>query len=94
MYVEKWQIKAINIFLHQSRQYFLKFSFIPMNELNRIKVVLVEQKKTGKWLSEQLGVSVTTTSRWCSNSVQPDLQTLNRIAQLLKVSIHELIKQQ
>lgn len=65
-----------------------------MNELNRIKVVLVEQKKTGKWLAGQLGVSVTTTSRWCSNSTQPDLQTLNRIAQLLKVSIHELIKQQ
>ena len=38
-----------------------------MNELNRIKVVLVEQKKTGKWLAGQLGVSVTTTSRWCSN---------------------------
>lgn len=67
---------------------------ITMSELNRIKVVLVEQKKTGKWLAEQLGVSVTTTSRWCSNSAQPDLQTLNRIAQLLKVSIHELIKQQ
>lgn len=50
-----------------------------MNELNRIKVVLVEQKKTGKWLAGQLGVSVTTTSRWCSNSAQPDLQTLSKI---------------
>lgn len=38
-----------------------------MNALNRIKVVLVEQKKTGKWLAEKLGVSVTTVSRWCSN---------------------------
>lgn len=65
-----------------------------MDELNRLKVVLVEQKKTGKWLAEQLGVSVTTTSRWCSNASQPDLQTLNKIAKLLKVSIHELIKQQ
>lgn len=63
-----------------------------MNEINRIKVVLVEQKKTGKWLAEQLGVSVTTTSRWCSNATQPDLQTLNKIAELLKVSIHDLIK--
>ena len=72
----------------------LNLNKITMSELNRIKVVLVEQKKTGKWLAEQLGVSVTTTSRWCSNSAQPDLQTLNRIAQLLKVSIHELIKQQ
>lgn len=63
-----------------------------MNEINRIKVVLVEQKKTGRWLAEQLGVSVTTTSRWCSNATQPDLQTLNKIAELLKVSIHDLIK--
>ena len=65
-----------------------------MNELNRLKVVFVEQKKTGKWLAEQLGVSTTTTSRWCSNSAQPDLHTLNKIAQLLNVSIYELIKQQ
>ena len=65
-----------------------------MNELNRLKVVLVEQKKTGKWLAEQLGVSTTTTSRWCSNSAQPDLHTLNKIAQLLNVSIYDLIKQQ
>ena len=63
-----------------------------MNEINRIKVVLVEQKKTGRWLAEQLGVSVTTTSRWCSNATQPDLQTLNKIAELLKVSINDLIK--
>lgn len=64
-----------------------------MNELNRLKVVLVEQKKTGKWLAEQLGVSATTTSRWCSNAAQPDLLTLNKIAQLLNVSIFDLIKQ-
>lgn len=63
-----------------------------MNEMNRIKVVLVEQKKTGKWLAEKLGVSVTTISRWCSNASQPDLQTLNRIAVVLNVSIHDLIK--
>lgn len=64
---------------------------LAMNELNRLKVVLVEKKKTGKWLAEQLGVSVTTTSRWCSNSSQPDLYTLNKIAELLNVSVFELI---
>lgn len=63
-----------------------------MNEINRIKVVLVEQRKTGKWLAEQLVVSATTTSIWCSNATQPDLQTLNKIAELLKVSINDLIK--
>ena len=50
-----------------------------MDDLNRLKVVLVEQKKTGKWLAEQLGVSTTTTSRWCSNASQPDLQTLKEL---------------
>ena len=62
-----------------------------MEDLNRLKVVLAEQKKTGKWLAEQLGVSATTTSRWCSNDSQPDLQTLNRIAKLLHVNMKDLL---
>lgn len=62
-----------------------------MNELNRIKVVLVGHKRTGKWLAEQLGVSVTTTSRWCSNATQPDLSTLVKIASLLDVDVKDLI---
>lgn len=105
LYVEKWQTKVKTYFFHQSRQYFAKFSFISinantfalslnkitMNALNRIKVVLVEQKKTGKWLAEKLGVSVTTVSRWCSNSTQPDLQMLSKIATLLKVNTRDLL---
>lgn len=62
-----------------------------MSGLNRIKIVLVEKDKTGRWLAEQLGVSVTTISRWCSNSTQPDLITLAKIAFLLDVDIKELI---
>lgn len=62
-----------------------------MSELNRLKVVLVERRKTGKWLAEQLGVSVTTTSRWCSNAAQPDLQTLEKIAQLLEIDKRDLL---
>lgn len=62
-----------------------------MSGLNRIKVVLVEQNKTGRWLAEQLGVSVTTISRWCSNATQPDLATLAKIASLINVDIKELI---
>lgn len=62
-----------------------------MSGLNRIKIVLVEKDKTGRWLAEQLGVSVTTISRWCSNSTQPDLITLAKIASLLYVDIKELI---
>ena len=60
-------------------------------DLNRIKVVLVEQKKTGKWLAEQLGVSACTVSRWASNTSQPNLSTLNDIAKLLGVDVKDLI---
>lgn len=62
-----------------------------MSDLNRLKVVLVEQKKTGKWLADQLGKSTCTVSKWCSNTVQPDLQTLESIAQLLNVDKRELL---
>lgn len=62
-----------------------------MANLNRIKVVLVEQQKTGKWLAEQLGKSTCTVSKWCSNTIQPDLVTLNKIATHLNVDIRELI---
>lgn len=62
-----------------------------MANLNRIKVVLVEKGKTGKWLAEQLGKSTCTVSKWCKNSVQPDLKTLNDIANLLKVDVKELL---
>lgn len=62
-----------------------------MANLNRLKVVLVEQEKTGKWLSEQLGKSNCTVSKWCSNTVQPDLKTLNEIADVLKVDVKDLL---
>lgn len=62
-----------------------------MANLNRLKVVLVENPKTGKWLAEQLGKSSCTVSKWCSNTVQPDLKTLNDIADLLKLDVKELI---
>jgi len=62
-----------------------------MANLNRIKVVLVEKQKTGKWLAEQLGKSNCTVSKWCSNTIQPDLQTLDKISQLLEVDRRELL---
>lgn len=62
-----------------------------MANLNRIKVALVESQKTGKWLAEQLGKSNSTVSKWCSNTVQPDLQTLDKIAKLLNIDTRELI---
>lgn len=62
-----------------------------MANLNRLKAVLAEQDKTGKWLAEQLGKSTCTVSKWCKNSVQPDLQTLERIAQLLNMDKRDLL---
>lgn len=59
--------------------------------LNRLKVVLVEQNKTGKWLAEQLGKSTCSVSKWCQNTVQPDLQTLDKISRLLDVDIKDLL---
>ena len=62
-----------------------------MKDLNRLKVVLVEKKRTSKWLAEELDKNVATVSKWCTNTIQPDLPTLNRIAELLDVDIKELI---
>lgn len=69
------------------------FNLIKMNKrpLNRIKVVLVENLKTSKWLAEQLGVSAVTVSKWCTNMHQPDLQTLAKIAGLIGCEKRELI---
>lgn len=55
-----------------------------MAKLNRIKVVLVEKQKTGKWLAEQVGKSACTVSKWCSNSTQPEIAQLKRVAYLLE----------
>ncbi|MCQ2065619.1 MAG: helix-turn-helix domain-containing protein [Bacteroidaceae bacterium] len=62
-----------------------------MANLNRLKVVLVEQGKTGRWLANELGKSTCTISKWCSNTVQPDLETLERIAKLLGVDKRDLL---
>lgn len=62
-----------------------------MKEINRLKVVLVEQKHTGKWLAETLGKNEATVSRWCTNETQPSLDTLLEIALALNVDIKELL---
>ena len=62
-----------------------------MAKINRLKVVLGEKEKSGKWLADQLGKSTCTVSKWCSNTTQPDLHTLSKIAQLLNVDTRELL---
>ena len=61
-------------------------------DLNRLKVILVEKKKSNLWLSKQLGCAPTTVSKWCTNSSQPPLETLLKITKLLDVDIKDLIR--
>ena len=71
------------------------YSFICKMEnkdLNRLKVVLAEKKKTNKWLAEQLGKDPATISKWCTNSAQPNLENLVEIAKCLEVTVNDLIR--
>ncbi len=74
-----------SVYLHQKQ--YIDF----MEDLNQLKLVLVKCKRTNKWLAEQLGVNQTTVSKWCTNTTQPDLATLKRISELLKVNVSEII---
>lgn len=62
-------------------------------DINRLKLVLVEKKRTGKWLAEQLGKDPSTVSKWCSNATQPSLDILVNIAKLLEVDVKQLINE-
>lgn len=61
-------------------------------DLNRLKVVLAEKKRTNKWLAEQLGVDPATVSKWCTNSAQPNLENLMEISRCLEIGLNELIR--
>lgn len=60
---------------------------------NRIKVVLIEQDKSSKWLAEKIKKDKSTVSRWCTNDMQPSIETLFQIAKILNISVKELINE-
>ncbi len=62
-----------------------------MQDINRLKILLAEKKRTNKWLCEQLGVNPTTVSKWCTNSSQPSLEMVFKMMEVLNVDIHQLI---
>ena len=62
-----------------------------MKEVNRIKVVLAEKKRTSKWLAEQIGKNPATVSKWCTNTIQPSMDTLLDIANALEMNIQYLL---
>lgn len=66
-------------------------SEIVIERINRLKLVLAEQNRKGKWLAEQLGKNEATISRWCSNSAQPSLEMLVKIATVLNVNTKDLL---
>lgn len=72
---------------------FLIFEKVKMDkDINRIKVVLAEKKRTNKWLAEQLGCAPTTVSKWCTNACQPPMETFIKVAKLLEVELSELVR--
>jgi transcriptional regulator with XRE-family HTH domain len=60
-------------------------------KLNRIKSVLADKDKTSKWLAEELGKDKTTISKWCTNTNQPDVESLIKISKLLGVEVNDLL---
>ena len=70
----------------------IELSMEETRDLNRLKVILAEKKKTNKWLAEQLGCAPTTVSKWCNNSSQPSLESIEKIANLLDIDYTELIR--
>lgn len=65
-----------------------------MRKYNRIKAVLADKDKTAKWLAEQVGRDRSTVSRWCTNDIQPPLEVLFQIAEVLEVNVCELLAKQ
>lgn len=63
-----------------------------VRDINRLKLVLVEKKKTAKWLAEELQKAPATVSKWCTNTSQPSLEMLMQIAKLLEVQVDDLLR--
>lgn len=87
--------KKIVIFAHENLAFYQQFDLrnikMERTDINRLKVVLVEKKRTNKWLAEQLGRDPATVSKWCTNVAQPTLETLLQIAKLLEVEVQDLL---
>ena len=66
-------------------------NFIAYKKMNRLKAVLAEQHRTGKWLAETMGRNEATVSRWCSNKTQHPMETMRKIAELLDVDVKNLL---
>jgi putative transcriptional regulator len=68
-----------------------KAIYMKKKACNRIKAVLAEQGITNNWLAERLSKNRTTVSKWCTNQMQPTMETLFEIAEVLDVDVRELL---
>lgn len=82
---------AIFAVINQQTSQINKYTMDENQNLNRIKVALVERQKTSKWLAEQLERSETTVSRWASNKIQPSVEQLFEIARVLNMDVKDLL---
>ena len=71
---------------------YIKLRNREVRDINRLKLVLVEKKKTAKWLAEELQKAPATVSKWCTNTSQPSLEMLMQIAKLLEVQVDDLLR--
>lgn len=74
-----------------SIHYIMRQTVADMPKYNRIKAVLADKDKTAKWLAQEIGRDRSTISRWCTNDIQPPLEVLYQIAELLEVDVRELL---
>ena len=86
-----WRFSENISYLCLQREQHCPLEMETTKDINRIKVVLVEKKRTNKWLAEQLGKDPATVSKWCTNTAQPSLETLLEIARVLDVDIKDLL---
>ena len=88
------QIIQVFIVVIKEKYVFLQKNRIMSKEINRLKVVLAEKKKTNRWLAYKLGKDESSVSKWCTNTSQPDMETLARISILLEVRVEDLYNKQ
>lgn len=67
---------------------------MPIEQVNRLLMVLAEEQKSNKWLAKQLGKDQTTIFKWCTNTSQPDLGSLIKTAKLLGVELVDLVREE
>jgi putative transcriptional regulator len=63
---------------------------MPKRKYNRLKIVLAEKEKSSKWLADKIGKDKSTVSRWCTNDMQPSIETFYTIADVLNIDVREL----